>query len=336
MSFLSVGDLTQSFLLRHQSTRLKTEMQRLTSELASGKLGDLAKAVSGDFGPLGGIERSLSNLKAFKVSANEASRFVSATQDSLGLVQSLSQELAPGLMTAGNSGHSSLISAAATDSRQKFRAAVSALNTRVGDRNLFSGTATDRPPLAPADTILADLQVAISGQTTAAGVRAAVDTWFNTPGGGYDTVAYLGSASSLSPFQIGAGQEARMDVTASDQAFRDTLKGFALSALVADGALSGNVGEQADLLRSAGEQLLTSQRGMADVRANVGSVQGHIEDVMTENSSETASLKIARSKITSADPYEAASSLKLTQTNLEMLYTLTARVSSLNLVNFLR
>ncbi len=336
MSYVSVGDMAHQFLLRQHSTKLKTDLNRLALELSSGVVGDVAKTVAGDFTPLAGIELSLANLETYKTSTNEAASFTQAAQDSLGLLQDLSESLSSALLTAGNSGHATLITTTATDSRQKFRAAVSALNTQVAGRSLLSGTATDKPAMASPQVILASLQTAIAGQTTAAGIQSAVNAWFDTPGGGYDTVAYLGSSDSLSPFQIGPGQQASMNATASDQAIRDNLKGFAMAALVAEGALAGDVEEQRKLLLSAGEGLLSSQQGVGELRAAVGSAQGLIENAATQNQAESASLNIARNNIVSADPYKTASDLESVQSSLEMLYTLTARISRLSLVNFLK
>ena len=54
------------------------------------------------------------------------------------------------------------------------------------------------------------------------------------------------------------------------------------------------------------------------------------------NGAETTSLQIARNGITAVDPYETASRLEATRQQLETLYTLTARISRLSLVDFLR
>ena len=336
MSYVAIGDLAHQFLLRQHSMQLKANLARLSGEVASGQVSDVAAAVSGDFTPLAGIERSLSNLEAFKTTASEAGLFINAVQDSLGLLQDTSNTLAQTLLTAGSAGSPTIIASSAIDAREKFGAVVSALNTRIGDRSLLSGTASDNPALASSDVMLADLQTAVAGQTTAAGIKSVLDTWFDSPGGGFDTVAYKGSATPLAPFQIGADQQVKMEVRASDPAVRGALKGFAMSALIANGVLSGNTTEQGQLLRLAGEALLTAQRGTSDLRAEIGSVQAHVEAISVHNQAERSTLSLARSEILSVDPYQTATELQAAQTGLETLYALTARVSRLSLVNFLR
>ena len=51
---------------------------------------------------------------------------------------------------------------------------------------------------------------------------------------------------------------------------------------------------------------------------------------------EATALGLAREALIGADPYEAAAALEAAETQLETLYTLTARISRLSLVNFLR
>jgi flagellar hook-associated protein 3 FlgL len=70
--------------------------------------------------------------------------------------------------------------------------------------------------------------------------------------------------------------------------------------------------------------------------ARLGTVEGQIEAASTRNNSETSSLQIARNGITGVDPYETASKLEATRQQIEMLYTLTSRISRLSLVDYLR
>ncbi len=72
------------------------------------------------------------------------------------------------------------------------------------------------------------------------------------------------------------------------------------------------------------------------MRANLGTVEAHIETVSVQSASETSALEILKANLLSVDPYETASELQAVQTQLETLYALTARMSRLSLVDFLR
>lgn len=338
MTRLTTGDLTQSLLLRRLNSVIKTDFNRLTQEMASGRKADLAAAVSGDFKVLAGIEHSLTVLGAFNTAAGEAQTFATTQQTALEALQTLGSDLAPTLVGAGTTGGVTHVTTAANDARQKLFSAVSALNVRVGDRYVFSGEASDQRPISGAQDILDQLSLAIAGQVTAAGVVGAIDGWFSAPagGGGYLDSVYGGSSSTLAPFRIGEGEEAPLTLTAADPTLRDTLKGLAIGAMVAEGALAGDLPGRAFLLKAAGQSLIAAGTGLATVQANLGATESQIAAVIARNGAEGSALGIARNHLTAADPFETANALEAAKTQLETLYALTARLSRLNLADFLR
>ncbi len=336
MSYVSIGDMAQTYMIRRQNSELKNTATRLTNELSTGQTSDVAKRFSGDFSIVSSIETSLTSLQSYKFASNEAGQFSTIMQTALEVVQGQTTAAVSALLLTGNSANQIQIDNTASNVRQKFDAVVSSLNTQAGGRSIFAGAATDGPAIASAAVIIADLQIAIAAETTAAGVEAAVNTWFDAPGGGYETVGYLGSTTPLAPFMIGARQEADVSITATDTEIRDTLKGLALAALVSEGALAGDVLEQALLLKNAGGALLSVGDRQTSMRANLGTVEAHIETVSTQNASEISALEIVKAELLSVDPYSAASELEAVQTQLETLYAITARMSRLSLVDFLR
>lgn len=335
MNYVSIGDLLQTFQIRRQNSFLKAEVGRLTNELASGKTSDISKAVAGDFTALAGIERSLATYKAFKITTGEASLAVESMQGVLRTIQITSSDLGPALLTASNSAQPSVQQAVAVDVRQKLDGVISQLNTQLADRSLFSGASLDQPALASGAAIMTDVMTAIAGLTTADSIALAIDGWF-APGGDFDTVAYLGSPNPQSAFQLSPDEQAQVAVTASDTAIREVLKGFVLGAVLAEGALVASPGEAAAILGKSGVQLITSQSELAVLQARVGSVEARIEAAEIANSAARTALEIARGEMIGIDPYDAATRLEETQSQLETLYTLTARLSRLSLADFLR
>jgi flagellar hook-associated protein 3 FlgL len=188
-------------------------------------------------------------------------------------------------------------------------------------------------PLGPADNLLAALETVAAGATTAEMVAAAVTGWFADPLG-YGSFYQGGEA--LSPVAIAPGETADLSATAMDPAIRDTLAGFAMAALLDRGALAGNADERARLAQRSGAALLASADARISLAARVGAVEAQIEAVRTRNGAEETALGILRSEIGSVDPYEAATRLEAARAQLESLYLITARVSRLSLVEFLR
>lgn len=336
MTFLSIGDLAQSFQNRRHNVELKTTLQRLSRELASGQRSDISTAVTGDYSPIVGIERSLKTASAYATVTAEAALFASTMQASLALVQKHSSELGPALLTAGTSENGVMIQTTTIDARVRFGAVLSAFNARVADRYAFSGETIGTPALVDETTVLTALQAAVSAETTAAGIVAVVDAWFDDPGGGFETVAYTGSFTALSPIRLAEDENVDLSLTAANTDIREVLKGFALASLIGGNVLSGDITEQAELARSAGEKMFTSQSNLSVLRATIGTAEARIDTVTARNSARTAALEIARTEITSVDSYRAAIELEATRTQIETLYTLTARLSRLNLADFLR
>ena len=336
MSSLSVGDLARTFQLQRYTGTLKSNLTRLGTELTTGLKSDLGASLAGDFGAFAGIERSLKAIAAFKTANTEASGMLAAAQLSLETVQTMGRDLSTGLLTASSSRDVNLIHATAEDARQKFSAVVANLNTSIADRSLFAGAATDHAALATGDTMMAELKLTVAAETTAAGIVAAVDAWFDTPGGGFETTGYLGSTQNMGPLMIADGESVAVPFRADDQVVRDNLKSFALAALVAEGVLPNDTSEQAALITVASERLLASDGAVTNMRARIGAIENRIEDAQARNAAEQSAYELARVELAAADPYETASELEAVYAQLEVLYTVTARIAGLKFTDFMR
>ncbi len=334
MGLTSLGDMAQSFLLRRQTVAVKSDLQRLSLELTTGRVADTAAHVSGDLVPISGIDASLARLNGYRAVTAEAGLFANAMQTALGVIDDVSSDLSRGLLAASGSASQALVTAAGSEARTRLETAMQALNTRVGDRSLFAGVATNGPATVAAETMMLALDNAITGATTAADIELAVTNWFAAPTG-FATLAYTGGAA-LARVGIAPGEEAALDITATDPAIRATLKGLAMAALLDRGALIASQTERQDLAQRAGLSLLESQTDRTYLAARLGSAQAQIDAAAVRNAAESTSLQIARADLTAADPFETASKLQETQLQLEKIYAITARITRLSLMDYLR
>lgn len=332
---LSHGDLARLFQMNRSNASVKSEVARLSQELASGRKSSLAEAVRGDFAPVTGIEMTLSRNAAYATAGREAANFASVIQNALGTIATLGDGSAEALLTASQAAQPDLVATAAADAAARLAPALSALNAQFGGRSVFAGEAVDGPAMADAASFMAALTAATAGASDAASLVASVEAWF-APGGGYDSAAYLGAAAPLAPVAIGQGVSADLGITASDTRLRDTLKGLALARLVADGALAGDPDGRSALLGAAGEMMLQANSSLTQLRAQVGEVEELIEQTGVARDAETSALKIARAALVEIDPYETATRLTAAEAQLETLYAITARMQSLSLTNYLR
>lgn len=336
MSGVGFGNLAIYYQNALNSERMKTDLARLTNELASGRKSDVKAAVSGDLTQLTGIKSTLASLASHQTVAKEAAQFAQATQLALDTVQKSTTTTFSGLLAAGSTGVEPQLTAAAKDAASKFATVVGALNTQNAGRALFAGNNVNGSALAPPATLISDLVTATAAATDAAGIEAAINTWFDTVGGGFETTGYVGSTTDLEAFRIGPELEADVALRADTQTFRDLMKGYAMAAMVAEGALQGNPSERAALLTAAGERLIAANDSLTSERAQLGVSEKVIETELTRNQAEASALEILQSQLVSADPYKTATDIKTAEIQLQSLYALTARLSSLSLVQYLR
>lgn len=333
MTLTTLGDLSSHFMLRRQNLALRTEMQRLTQELSTGQTAQPIRHLSGDFGILADIEQRMSGNAAFRQAGTEAKTTTAAMQNALGGLQDMTVNLAGTLMITSDSGLLESGRTAAGEAREMLDRAVSLLNTRVASRSLFAGNEVAMPALANSETIMADLQLAVAGLTTADDIGTAVDAWFDGAGAGFETIAYVGADVSVAPFRVAEGESVSLDLRADHMALRDSLKPMALAALAGDASL--DMATRNAIYRASGERLFQAQDGLTALRADLGVTQARLEETGVRLASEKLALDSARNDLMSVDPYETATRLQEAQFNLESLYTLTVRLSRLSLTEYM-
>jgi flagellar hook-associated protein 3 FlgL len=336
MRSFGLGDLATSYQTRLATNQIKLDIGRLSQELSSGLRADLKSATGADLSKYSGIRTALVSLEAYNFAAKDAARVTEAGQAALGNLQDLSSELGIGLIDAGNQATEPVLTIEAKTARGRFESVIGTLNTRIGDRAVFSGAAVDRPALASAETILTEIETAIAGLTSVSDIETAVEDWFDAAAGGFETSGYLGATDNLAPLTIGPGEKAEFDIRADSSEIRDLLKGYALASLVAEGTFDGDNEARAAMLSIAGQRILDADTAILAVRGTLGVTEERIANVTARNSAEILALQLAETQITEADPYTAATQLQAAETQLETLYAVTARLSRLSLVDYIR
>ncbi|MGC9418066.1 MAG: flagellin [Rhodovulum sp.] len=336
MSFVSIGDLSRGFALRTQNAEIKARMNRLGEEVTTGVTADTAAHLNGDFRALGAIERSLKVMDSYDIATKEAAFATDAMQLALERVDDAVQILSPGFLNASTMNYSSTIDRLGDEARSWLDISIATLNGEAGGRTLFAGAATDKAALASGEDIFAEVRTAVTGATTAQDVLDAIDVWFDTPGGGFETLGYLGSDTPAGPVRLNERNSMTLDVTASDPVIRGVLKNLVAGALLSDDTvLAGDTAERATLAGAIGEGLLRTASDLATLRGDVGTAQARIEAIKTENAASRNMLELARLDMIEIDPYQAASEFQAAEAQLETVYTITARLSRLSLADYL-
>lgn len=336
MKLGNIGDLAQFAQLRRDTAAVKTDLNRLTREMSSGKVASLNDHLKGQFGALAGISRSLTLGDANLASNGTAGRIASAQQLALGAVQDVVMAAGPEFLQAASAGNDVQRKTVAHNADGQLQRVLATLNTQLENKALFAGAALNGPALADADAMLTDLESTLTAATGPADAIARVTAWFDTPAGGFETVAYRGADTPMSDIVIAQQETARFDVTASDPVLRDTLRGLALGALLDRGLFAGDPAAQRAIMQHAGETLVNAADGVTARRAGLGFTESRIEAARIRIEAEQTGLEMARSALTESDPYETALRLQEVQLQLETIYSVTARLSNLSLAQVLR
>ena len=338
MGISAIGDQARAFAMHASSTRIKTTLSILTGELASGEVADLGARLNGNTQGIVDIEAKLTRLNQLKTSATELATHTAGMNTALDSIREFSSSLVLNLVVEPLGESDSIVKARVAEVSGAFDTAVARLNTSIGQRHLFSGINSDQPPLIPAKQILDELQALTAGMTTAADITASVSAWFDAaPGaGGFLDVAYQGSLHATPTVQVGDASKITLDITAGSEVIREQLKGLAMGALLARGVLDSDYREKRAVLKAAGTVLMNNTSAFADEIGGIGYIQQTIERAQTEGGASIAVYETMRNELRLADPYQTAAAITEAETQLDTLYAVTARLSKLKLVDYLR
>lgn len=334
---VSIGDLSRAALLRQANTQLKSRLLVLTQESASGVKSDMAQAVGGNFGHLAQVEARLTMLAAYRDTAAAAQAELAGLQAALETIGKIGSEIGNGMSSGVSATDETSISIRSRQARDDLNAVIGLMNVEIGGRFLLSGSAVETRPMGDAAGILADARAQIAGLTDPAAIAAAISGWFDAaPGLGGFADTWFGGNTDTRTVATSSQAAVTQTLTGLDPSFRDILKGLVLGALADDPAVALAREEKAALVAQAGATALAGVRALTMRRTEVGMQEEAIARDAARNAAETTAMSIARTRIVEADPYETASALTQTETSLQNLYALTARLSRLSLTDYLR
>ena len=336
MSGLSIGELSRNTLMTQQNREIKNRIEVLSEQMVTGQVINITRHLNGNFHELADIEHRLKTLEHYKKSMQQGANMLSVTQLALKNIHDRTQTLHDKLRQTDQLSKTAFQTALKTESRAAFDAAISSLNTETSGRSLFAGAAHEKPALATAKDIYSKLKTAINGMTKANDIVTAVETWFNGSGGGFETSGYLGTKIKSGPIQFAKGQDADWPVKADDAKLRPTLQFLALAALALDTDITIPQAERLALVEKSTDGLDQNKNDLIDLQANIGSLKARITRMQTNQSFEKSSLELAKTTLIGVDQYEITTRFEAANNQLKLLYSMTARLSKLSLVDYLR
>ncbi len=332
----AIGDMARQLILSTNQTNLKTQLDDLAIQVSTGVTHDVNEHLNGDTSLLLSINRSLENIEAYEQNIVEAGIVANMMQTSLEIMQTASQETADALINADMTPDTSLLTDLASDAEDSLDIIMGELNRSLSERYLYSGTATNTAAVYSTEELLDDLtdHVSTSGAVTVEEILSEVEDFFSEAGF-YDTNSYSGSIDSISSIPISETDSVSIDITATHEDIKSLLIPLSMAAISMDGSLGIDINTQMDVLRESGEDLYGVQTNITSLRASLGMVEARIEEASVRNESEKSAISLAKVELIGIDSYEASVEYENASVQLEMLYAITSRSSSLNLVNFL-
>lgn len=333
MQFSITPDLLFNNRQARFNTALRDRLEQVGQEVITGQRSDIVAATNGRVGDAFLLDQAASQIERQRGAANLARARLESASVSIGSIREATLGFTGEGRVALQLGQPSDLALLAERAIDSLSVISVSLNRRQGTRHLFSGTQSAGSALGSMDT----LQTAVNGLITtgpdSATTLAAIEGYFNTPGGGFEADIYQGSVEDGPRLHISNTESFDPIPKADDPLFRDILRGFALIA----GAENAATDEERNEIIAAGLDLLdTTTEGLLSLESRLGASQQGVDRIEASLTAEAALISSTRNSLLGRDPFEAAAELQALEGQLEASYTVTGRLGSLSILNFLR
>jgi len=345
-SFVSSSAISQA--MRYQMMRMQAELVEKQQEAISGRVADPGVALGAGVSRTVSMSRDIERLKGLVDSNKLASNRLSATQDALGQMSAIAQNLLSTLTSATSDVVDSDI--VREEAVRALGSLTSILNSNLNGEYLFAGINTDVRPIGdfsdPGSEAKAKFDEAFFdhfgfSQTdpAASGITAAAMEDFLTTvvepqflGDGWKE-NWSNATDERIVTRIATNETAETSVTANVEGVRKLM----MVATTVSDLLAGPLNEAARgalyerALTLVGEGLAD----LGDVQAQAGVAENRISDASERITTQVDLFRKFVTDLEGVDPYEASTRVTDLLTQIEASYTLTARIQQLSLVRFL-
>ena len=319
-------------LIQQSVSSIRERLDSVRSEAVTGRAADVGRAVNGDTGKVDRLTEALAYAEdRVSVLSFEGNR-AQAAQNILSAVRSQAVDVRGDTLLALTASGEVSDEAAAIQGLSGFGDAIARLNSEFGGRPLFGGD-SGVTPLADADVILDDLRTLVAAAATTTDAINDIATYFDDPAGGFATARYLGGDGAAPTVEISRTERVSTSVPASDNALRDTLRGLALVALSGEAA---DADARDRFLEVGASELGGAIEGVIELQSRIGTREERIASAQVGYEAQITSLTLANNALTGRDQAEAATEMRLLESQLEASYLTTSRLANLSLVNYLR
>jgi flagellar hook-associated protein 3 FlgL len=193
---MSISSINYGSSLLGLSVRnINNQLADLSTQLSSGVKSSSYAGMGADEGFAVAARAQLSNIAAFTTTMTHVNTIIGAANTALQSLQSIHDTVQNGASASPQNVTSGGQSVGQQNALSNLSAIVGIVNTQVGDRYIFSGSATNQPAMAPADDIL-------NGTATQAGLKQVISERQQADLGGTGMGRLVLSSPSTVPLQL--------------------------------------------------------------------------------------------------------------------------------------
>ncbi len=348
MKAVSVSSAAISNAMRYSQMRMQVDLVKAQKEMDTGSVADLGLALGARATQSITFHRDVDRLKGIVDSNALVASRLSSTQDALGNLSGIAQNLMDVLTTAiSGDAASTTVRDSGTTALQSM---TSILNTSVNGEYLFAGINTDTKPIkdfsAGSDSGLAFAAAFSSyfgfSQTDPAAADITADQitdFLNDPSVtdqffGADWSANWSNATDQTiTSRIALNETTPSSVSANIDGVRNP----AMAATMVAYFFSGNLGDQAKQAVARHALSLAGEAGasLTETQARTGIIQQRVSDASDRMKTQIDLFNRHILDLEGVDGYEAANRVNDLVAHIQTSYALTARIQQLSLLNFL-
>ena len=346
MKATSVSSAAMSNAQRYSQMRMQSDLVKAQKEATTGTVADVGLALGGRTAQAVTFSRDLDRLNVIIDSNALVTARLTSTQNSLGQLSDVAQDLLTALTATGDS--------SSTITHDAGKAAVqqltSILNTSVNGEYLFAGTNTD---VKPVDDFTA------AGSPAKAAFDASFVAYFgftqNDPAAASITATQMDNfiTTSVEPQFLGSGWQTNWS-NATDQqitsrialndttqtsvsANSDSIRKLAMASAMITGLLSSNISQAARNSVVTRSMSLVGETlgGLGQLQSQTGLVQKRVSDASDRMKTQVDLFEKHILDLEGVDPAEAATRVADLTQHIETSFALTARLQQLSLLNYL-
>lgn len=344
-----VSNLAMQNAMRLTISRGQNEIQQLNTEIVTGRYADIGLSLAAKSSNSVTLNSDVSRLKGILDSNSLVTQRLSASQASLGLMSESAQQMMEAFIAANGADDANSLLVARRDIESALGAFTVAINTSSNGEYLFSGINNGTKPLD-------DYQAAGSAAKTAFDLMYST-TFGHSPG---DPAASTISVTAMQAFltdletSFAGGDWNTNWSTASDtnvtsrisnnevvnsstNANAAGMRSFALAAVIGVELLNSPISSEvrsvvnAAAMKHAGSAVT----GIDNERSRLGVSESRVTKANVALKSQLSIINLHLGDVEGVDAYAASTRMQTLLDQVELSYTLTARIQQMSLMNYL-